>query len=167
MAQNPEFISVADSIMSSILNSCSENISDLLLPEPFNKTIGEILNLNRSKFRENIGIESIKLVTKDIAKAQVFGHYLHQKLGRNSGKIGSLVKIEVGNEDHLSDMEDVANSLARQVVALSDAEITISKLLNSEYLFAPVGSVRNFIESLESKYSSKITVLDMLYAKIK
>lgn len=155
--------------MSAILSNSNDNTSAVLLPSPFSKTIDETINLYRSKFRENIGLESVKIFESenDRSKFQIIGHYLHQKLGLNSGKIGSLIKIKIENGEHHNSVEELANLLARQVVALGDPQINIAKLMDSDYLFAPLGTVKNFIESLESKLKSKITVLDIDYVKIK
>ena len=79
--------------MSAIINSNVENFSELLLPNPFHITVNEAINVYRSKFRENIGLESVKIVETDPSKSQVIGYYLHQKLGPNSGKIGALLQL--------------------------------------------------------------------------
>lgn len=158
---------MADSIASAVINQPSENWKNIIIPEPFGKTVQGAIDLYRSKFRENIGVESVKIFETDASKSQAIGHYIHQKLGPSAGKIGSLVKIETQSVIELNKLEEVGNSLARQTVALGDSEINASKLLNSDYLFSPVGTVRNFIESLEAKLNTKITVLDLAYVKIK
>lgn len=153
--------------MSSVVNDPIRSSSQIILPSPFSKTVDETINLYRAKFRENIGLESVKILEADQSKTQIIGHYIHQKLGANSGKIGSLVKIEFGDYSQLNKMEEIVNSLARQVVALNDPQLNLTKLMNSDYLFATIGTVRDFIEFLESKLKSKITLLDMNYVKIK
>lgn len=153
--------------MSAVINHPYENWKTLNLPKPVDKNAQELINLYRSKLRENIGIESIKILEADSSKFQAIGHYIHQKLGPNAGKIGSLVKVESHEDIKCDKLEDIGNSLARQAVALDDANLNMAKLLDSDYLFAPIGTVRNFIESLEEKLKSKITVLDLAYVKIK
>lgn len=153
--------------MSAVINNPYENWKTLKLPKPVDKNTQEFLDLYRSKFRENIGIELIKIIETDSAKFQAIGHYIHQKLGQNTGKIGSLVKIESHEDIKCDKLEEIGNSLARQAVAIGDVNLNMTKLLDSDYLFAPIGTVRNFIESLEEKLKSKITVLDLAYVKIK
>jgi len=153
--------------MSAAVNNPSENWENLRLLKPFDKSAQEAIDLYRSKFRENIGIESIKILEADTSKFQAIGHYIHQKLGPSAGKIGSLVKVESHADLKRESLEEIGDSLARQAVALGDSNLNMTKLLNSEYLFAPIGTVRNFIESLEEKLKTKITVLDLAYVKIK
>ena len=129
--------------------------------------IQEKINYFRSKFRENIGIETAHLIEMVPSKSQIIGHYIHQRFGSNTGKIGSLVKIESDSVTDMIRLEEIGNSLSRQIVALSDPKINTSKLLNSEYLFAPIGTVRQFIEQCEEKLNSKISILDLTYVKIK
>ena len=64
-------------------------------------------------------------------------------------------------------MNELSNALAKQAVALNDPDINLGKLMNSEYLFSSVGTVRDFIELKESVLNSKINVLDLIYVKIK
>ena len=153
--------------MSAAVNNPSENWKNLKLLKPLYKNAQEAIDLYRSKFRENIGIESIKILEADTSKFQAIGHYIHQKLGPSAGKIGSLVKVESHADLKRESLEEIGDSLARQAVALGDSNLNMTKLLNSEYLFAPIGTVRNFIESLEEKLKTKITVLDLAYVKIK
>jgi translation elongation factor EF-Ts len=153
--------------MSAVVKNPSENWKSLKLQRPLNKSAEESINLYRSKFRENIGIESIKVLEVHHSKFQAIGHYIHQKHGLNTGKIGSLVRVE-SHTDIMSDkLEEIGNSLAKQAVALGDSNLNLTKLLDSDYLFAPIGTVRNFIESLEEKLKTKITALDLAYIKIK
>lgn len=153
--------------MSAIVDRPSENWKTLKLLKPLDKSAQESIDLYRSKFRENIGIESIKILEADISNFQAIGYYIHQKLGPSTGKIGSLVKVGSHAEMKRESLEEIGDSLARQAVALGDSSLNMTKLLNSEYLFAPIGTVRNFIESLEEKLKTKITVLDLAYVKIK
>jgi translation elongation factor EF-Ts len=153
--------------MSVVLSHSTENRSDMKVSGPINKNVQETIDLCRSKFRENIGIESIRILEADSSKYQAVGHYIHQKIGENAGKIGSLVKIESESAVKNITLEEIGNNLARQTVALGDTSINMSKLLSSEYLFAPIGTVRNFIESMEEKLNTKLSVLDMAHVKIK
>lgn len=148
-------------IMQSVLNSSNSiQISS-------DNDLQEKVNYFRSKFRENIGIESYHLIEASPSKSQAVGHYVHQRIGNNTGKIGSLVKVESERAVDTSNLEVIGHSLSRQIVALGDSEVNVAKLLNSEYLFAPIGTVRKFIEQCEEKLNSKISVLDLTYVKIK
>lgn len=153
--------------MSVVLNHSEKNWENIKIPGHANQTVKETIDLCRSKFRENIGIESIIILEADTSKYQAVGHYIHQKCGQNSGKIGSLVKIESESGVENATLEEIGSNLARQTVALGETCVSTSKLLSSEYLFAPVGTVRNFIESMEEKLNAKISVLDLAYVKIK
>lgn len=137
------------------------------LSGPVSKIVQETIDLCRSKFRENIGIESIRIFETDASKYQAIGHYIHQKCGQNAGKIGSLIKVESEYAVKNDTLEGIGNNLARQTVAMGDTCINMSKFLSSEYLFAPVGTVRNFIESMEEKLNTKLYVLDLAHVKIK
>lgn len=162
VAQNPEFINLADSIMSTAL------VDDTLSTQSSKKHIQDMVSTYCSKFRENIGVESIKIFEIDINhKMQAMGQYIHQKIGSNTGKIGSIVRIEAETSVNSSELEDIGHSLARQVVALNNSKIDASSLINSEYLFSRVGTVRNFIESFEEKLNSKLSVKDIACVKIK
>jgi hypothetical protein len=159
---------LADSILALIVDSSAAEIKITLPGQPSNKYIQDSLDICRSKFRENIGIESIKILEADKShKPQFIGHYIHQRIGANTGKIGSLVQIKAESGVKCSDLEDIGNSLARQAVALNNPNVDMSSLFNSEYLFSRVGTVRNFIESFEEKLNSKISVVDLAYVKIK
>lgn len=168
VAQNSEFINLADSILTAAVACSSGEFTALTSSQSSNKFIQESIDLYRSKFRENIGIESLKMFENDKPhKPHAIGHYIHKKVGPNTGKIGSLIKIEAENEVKNSDLEDIANSLARQAVALNNPKVDMNSLINSEYLFSRIGTVRNFIESFEEKLNSKISVLDLAYVRIK
>lgn len=153
--------------MSAVVNNPSENWKNLKLLKPLDKSVQEAIDLYSSKFRENIGIESIKIFEADTSKFQAIGHYIHQKLGPSAGKIGSLVKVDSHVDIKRESLEEIGNYLARQAVALGDLNLNLTKLLSSEYLFAPIGTVKKFIESLEEKHKTNITVLDLAYVKIK
>ena len=173
-------MTLADSIMDYVINNdvfkssdtgLFNRLKDITLSAYNNMTILEIINLYRSKYRENIGIETIKVLQGDFLNGQIIGQYIHQKVGSNVniGKIGALVKIQSKSKsnDKMEQLEEIANMLARQVVALGDKELNISSLLNSEYLFSSVGKVSDFIDKKESLIDSKISVLDLFYIKIK
>lgn len=153
--------------MQSVLDSTSPSPKGLQPKTSFDKNIDEKINFHRSQFRENIGIELAYLMKAEQSKSQAIGHYIHQRLGINAGKIGSLVKIESHSTASTSSLEEIANSISRQIVALGDPEVNAAKLLNSEYLFAPIGTVRKFIEQCEEKLNSKIAIVEFAYAKIK
>ena len=167
VSRDPEFTSLADTIMQSILNSAGSSPVTHQSRFSSDKNIEEKICYYRTKFRENIGIESSHLIEVEPSKSQAIGHYIHQRLGNNTGKIGSLVKVESEYITNPSSLEEIGNYLSRQIVALSDPEVNVAKLLNSEYLFAPIGTVRKFIEQYEEKLKCKIAVLDMAYVKIK
>ena len=154
--------------MQSILSTdVDSSPSDYLSKSFSDETIQEIISYYRTKFRENIGMESFRLIETDTAKHQAVGHYVHQRLGNDTGKIGSLVKVGSESIAESNILEEIGNILSRQTVALGDSEVNVARLLNSEYLFAPLGTVRKFIEQYEEKLNSKITVLDIAYIKIK
>lgn len=178
MANNSEFIALADAIMISVLNDdfsktlqsdILNNLKEITFKPQNSMNITEIIDLYRSKFRENIGIETIKMLQADFLSGQAIGHYVHQKVrsNLNVGKIGALVKIHSKSNNNMEIVEEIANALARQAVALDDAKLNISSLLNSEYLFSSVGKVSEFINMKESIINSKISVLDLSYIKIK
>lgn len=171
-------MTLTDYIMDYVINNDDFDASDtgvlnrlkeIKLSAYNNMTIQEIINLYRSKYRENIGIETIKVLQGDFLNGQVIGQYIHQKVGSNVnvGKIGALVKIQSKSNDKMEQLEELTNMLARQVVALGDKELNISSLLNSEYLFTSAGKVSDFIDEKESLLNSKISVLDLFYIKIK
>lgn len=153
--------------MQSIINSADQSVINHQVKTSFDKIVEENINFHRSKFRENIGIESVHLMKAEPLKSQAIGHYIHQRLGNNAGKVGSLVKIESHSSAETIRLEELGNFISRQIVALGDPEINITKLMDSEYLFAPIGTVKKFIEQYEEKINSKIAILDITYAKIK
>lgn len=150
-------------IISSEAVKTAENQSQI----PNDQKIQEQLNYYRSKFRENIGIQSFLVFEIVSSNSEAVGHYIHQRIGDNTGKIGSLVKIRSEKVSDTSILEEISNSLSRQIVGLGDPKLNIINLLNSEYLFSSIGTVRKFIELYEEKINSKINVLDMAYVKIK
>ena len=172
MSLNSEFEEFAQAILNSAVMSSLKNISNydkFILPHPFNTSLTHSLECIRSKFRENISIESIKIFesTHNLEANNVLGHYLHQRSGNCLGKIGAIVDISFKNSKNYDSLHDFSNLMARQLVALNDPNVTISELLESTYLFGPFGKVSEFIKSKEADLNDQIVIENFAYAKAK
>ena len=167
VALNHEFEALAEAILAAALGSTFS--SDCILPRPFNRNLKEVLECFRSKFRENIGIESVKTfeASSTSGSNSILGHYLHQRSGSHLGKMGAVVNISFKNSENFSKLEDFSRLIARQTVALNDLNITIPILLDSTYLFEPVRKVSEFIKSKELEINDQILIEDLYFAKIK
>ena len=135
----------------------------------FSSSVQILIENCRSKFKENIGIESVKtLELESDSGLQVIGEFIHQKHSPMTGKIGSLVKLK--SSSSLIDREALSvlgTKIAKQVVALSDRNIDRDKLLKSEYMFSDIGTVKNFIAFHEEALKTDITLDGIEFAKIK
>ena len=162
MAKNSDFLRTAEDILEVLIRDECDNSAI------FNSSIENLLERCRAKFKENIGIESVKfLESESNSTLQIISDFIHHKYSPITGKIGALIKLQSSSMTDEAAFKDLGSKIAKQAVALNDQSLDLDKLLNSEYLFSSVGSVKNFIALHEEILKTDITLKDVVFAKIK
>ena len=104
VAKNPEFISLVDSIASTILNSNVKTMEEVLELTVDGNTINELVAQKTATIGEKLSFRRFEVVEKK--DNEVFGTYSHM-----GGKIVTLAVLE-GND------EEVAKDIAMQIAAM-------------------------------------------------
>lgn len=144
-----------------------DQLNSLNLDMPYSKSVRDSLDLFRAKFRENIVLTHVSTFEADQENGEFLAHYIHQKLDSNVGKSVSIVKLYFSDFKKMFVDKNIAIDLAKQVATCKNSEINNISILDTEFAFEPVGSVRDYLNIKESIIGSKIMISDVYYRQIK
>lgn len=126
------------------------------------RSIQDAIDGYRAKFRENISLPTA--LTIEAGEKETLGYYLHQKIGANCGKAVGIVTV---NSESSELAGKIAPFLARQLVACQASEMDVESFLKSQYLFSDVGSVKDYIASLENQHQCSLNLSSIFSRRIK
>ncbi len=122
-----------------------------------NPSIQESVKYCCIKFKENIELSS------EVFRAdtnQILGHYIHSRLNLFVGKAVGIITLNCTSEFDGA-AQNLANLLAKQLVACRTENLSISEFLKTEYFFDSVGSVQQLLDKFSEENHSKFKIVKL------
>src|SRR5574344_13689 len=164
VAKNPEFVSLVDSILSTIINSDAKTVEEVLELPVDGGTVSSLITDKTAKIGEKLSFRRFKKITK--TDSESFGSYIHM-----GGKIAVLTVVDKASSEIAKEVAMHAAAMRPLYVKSTDVPTDVlekEKNIEREELRnegKPEDRIENILTGKINKYYEEVCLENQIFVK--